>query len=64
MCVFVRIAENRTNAKSVINAISVQEKKQKVNVHMAGLNQIIDICCPTGMTGQGRTSDLVKKSLE
>ena len=39
MCVFVRIAENRTNAKSVINAISVQEKKQKVNVHMAGLSQ-------------------------
>lgn len=39
MCVFVRIAENRTNAKSVINAISVQEKKQKVNVHMADLSQ-------------------------
>lgn len=42
MCVFVRIAENRTNAKSVINAISVQEKKQKASAHMEGLNQMTE----------------------
>lgn len=42
MCVFVRIAENRTNAKSVTSAIPALENTQKVNVLMVGLNQITE----------------------